>query len=169
MFSNIGEKVKGYSKIIFIIQVIIGVIIGFIQWMGLIDSRKGGLGFLLFLLIVILTFVLAFISSMFIYAFGQLVENSDSINYNTRELFNIVSRMNYNMSPSNKNNTTGTPVNNAPINHTYTPRAASTAHNSAPNLSEIANNTNSSGWFCPKCAERNPYTTNVCKICGASR
>ena len=53
MFSNIGGKVKGYSKIIFIIQVIIGVIIGFIQWMGLIDARRGGLGFLLFLLIVV--------------------------------------------------------------------------------------------------------------------
>jgi predicted RNA-binding Zn-ribbon protein involved in translation (DUF1610 family) len=69
MFDNIGEKLKNLAKVIFFIEAIITVIIGLV-YMGT-DEDFVFLG-LIFIIVGPLT---ALISSWFLYAFGQLVDD----------------------------------------------------------------------------------------------
>lgn len=68
MFDHIGTKVKKLAKVFFIIGCIIAVIGG-----SALINVVGIVGFL----VIPAGIVLAWISTFLLYAFGQLVENSD--------------------------------------------------------------------------------------------
>lgn len=85
MFENIGGKIKAYSKIIFVIFAFLGIIFAIATWAAV----KGFGGFLLFLLIGALSFIISYLSVMFTYAFGDLVENAQHIRKNTEEIYDI--------------------------------------------------------------------------------
>lgn len=85
LYDNIGEKLKGLAKIIFIIEAIISVII------GLLCLFSGEGLFILGLLTLILGPFIAWISSWVLYAFGELVEKTCDNENNTR---NILKKMN---------------------------------------------------------------------------
>ena len=71
MFNNIGSKIKGYAEFTTWIGIIISVVIGAIILFT--SSLVGGL------VIALVGSLVSWISSIFLYGFGQLVENSDII------------------------------------------------------------------------------------------
>ncbi len=73
MFENIGSKIKTLAKIIFWIEVA-GAVIGGISVAG-IDEEFILLAFLIW----IAGPLLAWVSSWFVYGYGQLIENSDTL------------------------------------------------------------------------------------------
>lgn len=73
MYNNIGNKIKGLTKIITIIG---WVIAGIMIFSGLVYIRDEGV---IFLLLGLLYGFLTWVSSWFIYAFGELVQNSTDI------------------------------------------------------------------------------------------
>lgn len=76
MYDNIGEKIKGLAKVMFIVEAIAAVIGGLVL---LVDK---------FLAIGLLTLflgpVVAWVSSWLLYGFGELIDNACIIAANTR-------------------------------------------------------------------------------------
>lgn len=70
MFDNIGRKIKGLAKAITVIGIIFSVFIGLIV---LFDEE--GIG----LYIIVFGCLSSWIGSMFLYGFGQLIENTDKL------------------------------------------------------------------------------------------
>ena len=90
MFENSGSKIKVLAKVVFWIETI-GCIITALSMFGLAaDSYDGaffvGIGFS----ILIAGPFAAWISALFIYAFGTIVENSEDSNDKLREIKNIL-------------------------------------------------------------------------------
>lgn len=147
MFDNIGGKIKGYAKIIFAIFVIAGIIGAIATWI-----LVGGFGgFMLFLVVGAFSIIAAYLSVMFIYAFGDLVENSEYIRKNTEEIYNI------NYETYSKIYDATTKEDTAPINLGTIQSTVKT------------DNTPLGGWVCKKCDTRNNEGVKYCKSCGADR
>jgi len=72
MYKNIGGKIKILAQTVAIIEIIVCIIVGFIQ---IFDVKEVGLG----IGILIIGSLIAWISSFVLYGFGQLVENSDKV------------------------------------------------------------------------------------------
>ena len=81
MYDNIGKKIKGLAKAIFIIEVIAIVFIGI---GGMASSLGGGLLFL-FVLGPIAA-VLAWMSTWLVYGFGELIDKVSDVELNTRSI-----------------------------------------------------------------------------------
>ena len=75
MFDNIGGKIKSWAERIFTIQVIVSIVGGII----IFGLHVGLPALLLSLLVIVIGVFSAWLSFLFLYAFGQLVENSDII------------------------------------------------------------------------------------------
>ncbi len=78
MYNNIGRKIKGLVKTLFIIEAIAAVITGIVLLSIDDDFILAGL-----LVMIVLPFV-AWISSWLLYAFGELVDKICDIERNTR-------------------------------------------------------------------------------------
>lgn len=75
LFENIGEKIKTLAKVIFSIGIAVFALTGFIVFVGLV----GAIGFVVFLMgvgIIAVGIISSYISSMFLYGFGELISNS---------------------------------------------------------------------------------------------
>ena len=71
MFNNIGGKIKGYAEFTTWIGIVISVVVGAI----ILFTSSLVVG----LVIALVGSLISWISSIFLYGFGQLVENSDII------------------------------------------------------------------------------------------
>ena len=71
MYDNIGGKIKSWAVWIFIVEAIAAIIGG----IALIANDNGLVGFLT----IVFGLIPAWVSSWFLFGFGQLVENSDLI------------------------------------------------------------------------------------------
>lgn len=141
MFDNIGEKIKGYAKFIFAIYVIAGVIGAIVTWVAV-----GGFGgFLLFLLVAAFSVIIGYLSVMFVYAFGDLVENTARIRKNTEEIYNI---------------------DYETYSHIYDRDAKKNTANPTPISSNVHY---SSSWRCSVCDVQNNAEDKFCKGCGSVR
>ncbi len=90
MFNNAGGKIKSIAKILFIIN---AVLTGLASLVGIAAALFGGFGYgarrfsgiIIFGVIIAaaLEILLAYISSLFLYAFGELVESNSSVAANT--------------------------------------------------------------------------------------
>ena len=76
MFENIGKKLKGLAKIVFIIEV------AFLGFIGLVLILEGTVGD--GLLILIAGVLGAWISGLFLYGFGEIIDKLTEIEKNTR-------------------------------------------------------------------------------------
>ena len=76
MFDNIGQKVKAFAKGVFVTEVIAAIISGIVM----ICSGEDEL-ILWGIITIIAGPLIGWLSSFLIYAFGQLVENSDILVY----------------------------------------------------------------------------------------
>ena len=80
MYDNIGGKIKGLAKIIFIIEAVGAIITG----IALLITGVALSG----LLILVCGPLVAWVSSWILYAFGELVENSNTINNTVKKIEN---------------------------------------------------------------------------------
>lgn len=78
MFKNIGGKIKGLAKAFFILGAIVPIIVGIV----LMSSDENMV--LVGILVMVGGFVVAWISSWFLYGFGELIDKTCAIERNTR-------------------------------------------------------------------------------------
>ena len=83
MFNNVGGKLKAIAKVIFWIFVVIFAISGIVLFANMV-RQNGGLAFLSAVLTIGLGVLTAWLSSIGLYAFGELVENTSIIAENTK-------------------------------------------------------------------------------------
>ena len=67
MFNNIGEKLKSVARIITVFGIIVSIIA------GILTLKNNGIG----IVIALLGSLVSWMSSLALYGFGQLIENSD--------------------------------------------------------------------------------------------
>ena len=79
MYSNTGKKVMGLASVLAGLAVVVTVIEGIVLWVTMGRMRQSGIGFLVFLLVVAVGSVVAYIGYLLLYAFGELVDNSSQI------------------------------------------------------------------------------------------
>lgn len=82
MYNDIGGKIKILAKVIFIVGMMASIIIGFT-----ICFTSDDMLIIVGLLVMVVGSIVAWISSLCLYGFGQLIENSDIIaaEYNRKE------------------------------------------------------------------------------------
>lgn len=167
MFDNIGTKVKGLATLVFVLGAIVSMVGGAAAGIG-----AGGFGgFMLFLIIVGVGIVSAYLSVMLLYAFGDLVEktqrNAEYLSYISEVIgnvdVNIVEIANGKSGAKQNAPSTGS--------QSYTNNAAPA--NTSGKLARIANSMNTNGaaskWRCSECDTSNDGATSVCRGCGKSR
>ena len=71
MFKNSGSKIKGLSIALFVLMVLVFVIYGI-----KIMDYDGGTGFI----IIVVGLFLAWVYTLFIYGFGELIQNTNEMN-----------------------------------------------------------------------------------------
>lgn len=82
MFNNSGKKIMSIAKVFCIIKIVLCVLIGYILIV---------IGEVLFgILLAIIGTIISWISAMFLYAFGQLVDNSDNLIFLAQTTKNII-------------------------------------------------------------------------------
>ncbi len=138
MFENIGGKIKGYAKAVFVIEAL-GSLAGAVA----IAVGIGGFGgFMMFLISLAIFIIISYLSVMFLYAYGELVENSAKINKNTEELVRKI-----NMVAETQGVRPVVVQNPPPVNRHIL----------------------SGPWRCKNCDTQNSDSDRFCKSCGASR
>ena len=92
MFDNIGGKIKGLAKVIFIISACFIVLLGIILMTSL--QMYGSFYSLIFgLIFMAIGILFSWISSWFLYGFGQLIENSDVLVKESKKQTNVLQRL----------------------------------------------------------------------------
>lgn len=81
MYDNIGGKIKSLAKTIFVLEVLAIVIIGFV---AMAQSEGDGETAQIAFIIMLVAFIVAWISSWFLYGFGEIIEKLCQIEQNTR-------------------------------------------------------------------------------------
>lgn len=81
LFKNAGPKLKVLAKVIFVISLIIGEIIGIVSIAAGADSWNGGILITIGVILVIISPLLAWLSSIILYAFGELCDNVSDIRH----------------------------------------------------------------------------------------
>ena len=137
MYDNIGEKIKGLAKVMFIVEAIAAVIGGIV----LLGDEFLAIG----LLTLFLGPVVAWISSWLLYGFGELIDNVCRIAANTRTL---------------KNESTSFNTANNAVNKMESSKEISTK----PFFKSVSTNQTSTQRQCPHCGET--ITSKICSMCG---
>lgn len=83
MFENVGQKIKGYAKALFIAQLIMYIIGGIVALALGIDWDEEYWIFI-GLVLLALGWAIAWLNSVFIYGFGELIVKATEIERNTR-------------------------------------------------------------------------------------
>lgn len=77
MYDKVGEKLKAIASFICGFGIVIAVIVGVME-MATVSKYSGGIGFLIGMIIISVGSLLSWLSGIFIYAFGELVDNSEA-------------------------------------------------------------------------------------------
>lgn len=88
MYHNIGKTIKFLAKFVFYVDILLSVIsaTGIISIVRSLSNASPIVGFSLAILYTALAILASFVKSLFIYGFGQLIDNSDIIRKNTMYL-----------------------------------------------------------------------------------
>ncbi len=98
MFNNVGSKIKTLAKVLCWVGIILSVVSGIIIMVagnnipfnynyGYNSYRNSGFSgstFVIGLIVIVVGSLCSWLSSLFTYGFGQLIENTDNIRENTR-------------------------------------------------------------------------------------
>lgn len=82
MFDNIGQKIMTLAKVFCWIGIIISVLCGLV----IMFAARYGSGFIPGVFTAAIGSLASWISSLALYGFGQLIDNTDSIVYQLRKL-----------------------------------------------------------------------------------
>ncbi len=88
MFDNIGRKIKGLARVVFLVVIVfsgIGMIGMWITGTGLNDNAGGFTIFIEGLLIGAVGTLCAWMAGCLLTGFGELIENSEAIRHNTED------------------------------------------------------------------------------------
>ncbi len=88
MFDNIGRKIKGLARVVFLVVLVasgISMIGVWITGAGLGDSAGGFTIFIVGLLIGVVGTLCAWMAGCLLTGFGELIENSEAIRHNTED------------------------------------------------------------------------------------
>ena len=144
MFYNISGKIKGLAIGTFIVEGLASLITGISFWLGWGDVE----GFLLFLAIGVGGSLVAWISSWFIYGFGELIENTGATVTQLKSMDKNLGANPANVVSSQNNTSKNTPAN--------------------PADSFLFKDKSSDSWKCKTCGKTNKYYVGTCG-CGQSR
>lgn len=84
MFTNIGRKIKGLAKVLFGITIAIFVLSGISVMITCMSASRyagemAGIGFLLFIIITGLGILFAWIATMKLYGYGELISKTSEL------------------------------------------------------------------------------------------
>lgn len=151
LYENIGEKIKALGKIVFGLGIAIFSLSGLIVFIGLV----GSMGFVAFLMgvgIIAVGIITAYISSMFLYGFGELISNSQKMVDNG-----------FSSKPDNSNKE----IKNTPV-VSETPIFSNNTVTVQPELKDIQKDEekiDSKPWKCPNCGTANSRLVKKCVSC----
>ena len=140
MYENIGRKIKGLAIVVFAIMAILSVVAGVFMLF-----RDNG-GFLIGILIAGIGILLSWVGTFFLYGFGQLIENTDILVYQTKNMSKNIEKI--------SNNNVQKDVSNEKV-----AESIKSSNQSAPNTSATVKS-------CPLCGEK--VTSKTCKFCGTT-
>ena len=153
MFENIGRKIKSFARIMFVIEVIGSLIGAGIAGAGF-KNVNGAAGVLVFILLAAVYIGLSYLSVIFTYGFGDLVDNAERIRENI-ESARFDDRVEVTTAPERKHSN--------PSIYTLGGKAIFKDR-------ETANkNTAGSGWKCMRCGAQNENRSSKCANCGMQR
>lgn len=149
MYDNVGAKIKGLSKIFFVFEVIVAIMVGFFL-MSIAESFVF-LGWI----VIIGGSVLAWLSHLLLYGFGELVEKTCVIAQNTRRTM----YQEHNVNPSAT--AISTPLNGNPEkNGVSAEETVKVRETTSTRLSQKDTTT------CPLCKFVQPSDRKSCMNCG---
>ena len=139
MFDNIGGKIKTLAQVV--------------CWLGIIISGIYGIGMMAVdvhlvlagIIVIVTGSLMSWLSSFALYGFGELIENSQMIRYNTDRINKLLETI----APKEEKE---------PVKKTKTPYVSSNS---------TVKKTYDGGWICKKCSTKNMGNSTYCKDCGA--
>ena len=144
MFNNIGKKIKSLTNALTIVQIVIWVIVGIVLAcfkMALIGLLVAGVGS-----------GLAWLSSLLLYAFGELVDNSTKI-ANSLGSINV-----------NGNTSVDSPV----VKNTISSPAPTHSPTKFENIT-VDEKPSVSDYYCHNCGGKMKHGARYCNLCGSKR
>lgn len=151
MYENIGEKIKALAKILFVVEIFVSVIGGLILSVALRYAMYG-FAILLFFGIAVVGVIAAYISSMLLYGFGELISNS-------KKLVEIGKEVNSNKTSAN----ISAEQQATPVSYNTTLFQPQTTESE-----EEKREPNNNEWKCPKCGKINQNYVGTCG-CGETK
>lgn len=177
MFKNPGRKLQGLAKFIFVLTIVIfalgaiGLIIAAISQFSYRQTGSGILMIVLAILSVALGIIFGWLSSIVLYAIGQLVDD----NQRMREILEGGTPQIAPQAPVARPNVTpaAAPVNEVPLNVAMVPDAAPVVEEMVIEetvieepVVEVKEPAFPDGWDCPACGLRNSKLVTICMGCG---
>ncbi len=155
LYENIGGKIKSWAVWIFIAEAISAIITGLILMATSEYLLLSGL------LTVIFGPFIAFVSSLTLYGFGELIEKTCYNEANTREIIDLLNKKN------DKNTAIKLPlVHTSPQSEQNTPPTSDEPDNNSKNASTFPTEKNTI--ICSLCNFEQPNHRTVCWHCGAN-
>ena len=151
LFSNPGYRIKNWAKVLFVIETVLSLLGGFLI---IFEEEEFLPGF-----IVIATGVtVSFISALFLYAFGELVESSQENRDINRRILMALNNGTLQAPPA-------APVTGASA---AAPKAYTAPVEAAPQ--PIPSGSNISGiWYCRSCGKPTSNAYGTCFHCGKAK
>ena len=163
MFKNAGARLMAFSKVMFVVFSVIGLL-GAIGAAKAAGAFNGFLGFIVFVIVLAIGVFSAWISTIAIYAFGELCENiramREGMGYSEPEAehmnFSQIGKMasDIGSSVSSAASNVGSRINSSKQQRQSRPRSQSMA---------------ASQWICPNCGKPNGPENGFCTGCGCTR
>ena len=181
MFQNIGGKLKGLARVLFILCVIAGLVGAIVLWNIKVYSRYSethpyigaGIG------VLAGGFLVGWLSSAFIYAFGQLVQNSDKLVDQNTQILNRLERPEATERPAAKPVIAGTwkckscgaeNSKSANICLSCGEKRTEQSRSSSDNSYEVSDyRKHDATWKCSVCGTENQISSQTCSLCHTKR
>lgn len=149
MFYNIGKRIKAVSQIFCYVGITLAVLLGVI----LLAIKMVFLG----ILVALLGSILSWLSSLFPYGFGQLIENSDAQRRMLEKQADLLSSMQH---------TSDLQKLPTPTKATVHTELESISPSATPQKEVVIFPQRIDGFIaCPKCGERQRGNRNLCQAC----
>ena len=161
MFNNIGNKIKDVARTVTWILIVLSIVCGALTWKSMADIRQGGLGLVLFLVIGGLGSLVAWLGSLVLYGFGQLVDDASTIRRA------ITKAAKPGVGPAAQQ-----PVAQQPVAQQPAPRQAvaqQPVHTAASGSGAPSAAGEDSPWRCPVCGALNAAGRPRCIKCSTNR
>ena len=181
LYYNIGRKIKTWAMWMFIIEALSAIISGILLILNFVDAGPYEFNLFMGIITILLGPVVAFVSTLLLYGFGELIEKTSKNEANTEQILKILKKQNdsqtknsstnVNTASKSENNikasnvTTSTPESNIKAsNVTVASKPESTTKSSDITVSTKAKN--DTNIVCPSCGFEQKKDRTVCFKCG---